>query len=193
MFLNPSEKVNFDIILDNIDNISKDYFKFKEQDLFFDYTHNRDEFLVTPKKTDYFWQICPLMLDGEDFPNMPEEIKNCFTLKLLKELNVIPVIGSFSILNPGGEVVPHTDHDDEVREHTQHIPPSERSNSVVKYHLSLDIPSDGECALIVGDENRILHNGDINVFDETVTHSAYNRSQHKRGVLIISFLRSDLY
>ena len=61
---------------------------------------------------------------------------------------------------------------------------------MIKYHLTLDtLPGTG---LVVGGVDRQLKNGDLNVFDESTDHWAYNNTNSVRGVLIISFLRKDL-
>ena len=104
-----------------------------------------------------------------------------------------PILAVFSILEPGSEIDPHSDYDDMiVMKESQILYPGVET-SVVKYHYSLDIPEDGESALIVGNEKRILKNKDLNPFDETTTHWAYNRSSRRRGVLIVSYLRQELY
>lgn len=193
MFLEPSKKINVNQFLDNFEQIRKDYLDFKINDYFVDYTHNRDEILTAPRKTGYFWQVCPLIYNRDDYPIANDRVKNSFTVNLLKSLEIIPVVATFSVVEPGGEVVPHSDHDDEVAMDNKYVHPSERTTSVVKYHFSLDVPSDGECALIVGEEKRILRNKLLNIFDETMTHSAYNTSRYPRGVLIVSFLRHELY
>lgn len=192
MFMPLSEKLDNDKFLKNYEIFRTDLLNFKEN-YFSDYKHSLDELRDRPTKTGVFWQVCPLMYKREEWPNLPSEIKNSETLKILKTLEIKPVLAIFSYLAPNSDVVDHEDHDDELGENTRHIPHRLRTNSVIKYHHSLDIPEDGECALIVGEEKRILKNRDLNPFDETTTHSAYNHSQQPRGVLIVSFLRSELY
>ena len=192
MFMPLSDKIDNSKFLNNYEIFKNDLLKFK--DIYFtDYKHSLDELRDSPTQTGVFWQVCPLMYKREEWPNLPDELKNCETLKILKTLEVKPVLAIFSYLAPGSEVVDHEDHDDELGDNTRHIPHRLRTNSVVKYHYSLDIPSNGECGLVVGEEKRILKNGDLNPFDETTTHNAYNQSQHPRGALIVSFLRSEIY
>lgn len=193
MFLEPSDKINVSKIIDSYEEIRKDYLDFKINDYFVDYTHNRDEILTSPRKTGYFWQVCPLLFNRNDYPLSNDRVRNSFTVNLLKNLEIVPVVATFSVVEPGGEVVPHADHDDEVAMGNADTPHEERNTSVVKYHFSVDIPSDGECGLVVGGEKKILQNKHLNIFDETVEHSVYNTSRYPRGVLILSYLRHELY
>jgi len=194
MFLPLSEKINNSKLLDNFDIIRNDMISLWKEGYFSDYKHSLDELRDSPTKTNVFWQVCPLMYKRKEWPNLSSRIKESNTLEIVKNLGVQPVLSIFSYIAPGGEVVPHTDHDDELVENSKDIPHELRTNSVVKYHFSLDIPEDGESALIVGDEKRILKNGCLNPFDETTIHTAYNHSPTTpRGALIISFLKTDLY
>jgi aspartyl/asparaginyl beta-hydroxylase (cupin superfamily) len=187
-----STKINNSLFVDNYDAFKHDLLKFKDS-YFSDYKHSLDELRDFPTRTGVFWQVCPLMYKRKEWPNLPPEIQSSETLKILKSLEVKPILAIFSYLAPNSDVIDHEDHDDELGEDTRHIPHNLRTNSVVKYHFALDVPTVGDCALIVGDETRILKNKDLNAFDETTTHSAYNLSNAPRGVLIVSFLRSEIY
>jgi aspartyl/asparaginyl beta-hydroxylase (cupin superfamily) len=193
MFLKPSNIIDNNLLFDNLKIFQSDYFKFKEKGYFFDYSHNRDEVLHSPKRTNYFWQVCPLMYNRDDFPISPEEVKKSESIKILKQISPLPLIATFSIMTGNSEIPLHTDHDDDVGSLNNKIPHKDRTTSVVKYHLSLDVPLDGECAMIVKDETKVLKTGDLVIFDETDSHGAYNRSKNIRGVLIISFLRHEIY
>jgi aspartyl/asparaginyl beta-hydroxylase (cupin superfamily) len=193
VFLDLSNKLDNDLLLNNLKIFQSDYFKFKEKGYFFDYSHNRDEVLHSPKRTNYFWQVCPLMFNRDDFPIAPDEVKNSESVKILKQLTPLPLVATFSIMTGNSKIPLHTDHDDEIGLTNNKISHSQRTTSVVKYHLSLDIPTDGECAMIVNNEVKILNTGDLVIFDETNSHGAYNRSNNDRGVLIISFLRHEIY
>lgn len=182
MFLIPSNKINHKKLLDNFDIIKDEYFSISKKD-FFDYNDVRsgmDEMISNPKSTGTFWQVYPLINLMKPWPNRQSK-----TIDLLLDLGVIPLLSAFSILHPHSQIDPHEDHDESKVE--------DYSTTVVKYHLSIDIPSDGESGLVVGDESRILKNKDLNIFDESSTHWVYNRSSKVRGVLIISFLKKDLY
>jgi len=202
MFLPLSKLIDNQKLYQSYDLIKKDYITFRDMGYFFDYSHDYEltsttDFnkVVLPKSTGYFWQVCPLIYNKQILPIVPEDVKNSFTASLIMSFPVLPVLAVFSILEPHSDIDPHIDTDERI---IMNESASYRKNqivmtSVVKYHYSLDIPEDGESALIVGDEKRILSNGDLNPFDERTTHYAYNHSSSRRGVLIISYIRKDLY
>lgn len=84
----------------------------------------------------------------------------------------------FSMSMPGCEIVPHIDNESHI-------------GDVLRVHLGLSCPAD--CALTVGDESRTWRDGEILVFDSAhVVHSAYNRGNQPRLVLIIDVDRKAL-
>ncbi len=195
MFLPPSEKIDQSKFLNCYDQFRKDYLEFKDKDYFFDYSHaqsltfNKIENahnVVLPKSTGYFWQVCPIIFNKNIIPIVSKDVQESFTANILMSMSVLPVLAVFSILKPNSDIDPHIDTD-------EHIADLSYPNSVVKYHFSLDIPNDGECALIVGNTKRILNNNDLNCFDERTTHYAYNHSNSERGVLIVSYIRKEIY
>ena len=199
MFLPVSTRLDFTKFYDNYDKILSDYLLLKDINLLFDYTHDYNLIvddlndLVIPPNTGHFWQVSPLIINRQVIPIVPAEIRELFTTKLLMSYDIKPILAIFSILEPRSEIEPHNDHDDMIDSKLSEVLYPGVQTSVVKYHYSLDIPEDGESALIVGNEKRILKNGDLNPFDETTTHWAYNRSSRRRGVLIVSYLRQELY
>ena len=132
------------------------------------------------------WKISPLVFNRKTIGRTPKQCRECFTTDLLLSQPILPVLAVFSILEPGVELEPHRDGD-------QRIDPSYADSSVIKYHFSIDIPSDDECGLVVNNEKRILNNGDLNLFDEKLSeHYAYNKSANRRGVLIVSYIRDEV-
>ena len=199
MFLPLSQIIDNNKLLDNYELIKNDYLSFVEKDYFVDYSHDYnlvcDDLgkLKMPPKTGHFWQVCPLIINRQVVPLFPLEVQNCFTVKLLMSFKVKPVLSVFSLLEPHSEVDPHFySHDDIVMKNSK-VPVFNRRTSVVKYHYSLDIPDGGSCGLKVLNELRILKNKDLNPFVETSIHSAFNRSDYRRGVLIISYLKNEIY
>lgn len=196
MFVDPSlSRIDTSIFTDNYGQIREDYIKFRNYDYFIDYSHTYDltadpnnDFLgFTPTLTpESPWKVCPLVFNRKDIKRTPKVCRESFTTELLLNQEVQPVLAVFSILEPGVELDPHRDGD-------QRIDPNYADSSVIKYHFSLDIPSDGECGLVANDEQRILNNGDLNLFDEKLSdHYAYNTSASRRGVLIVSYIRDEV-
>jgi hypothetical protein len=199
MFLPLSKEIDNQKLFDNVEKIKNDYLNFLNKDYFFDYSHdynltsNENLEGFVPKKTDYFWKVCPIIFNKKIISFFSKDIQDCFTSSLIMSFDVLPVLATFSLLEPHSEIDPHIDTDDHIAMHNYNIPVHLRRTSVVKYHLSLDIPDDGESGLVVLNKKRVLKNGDLNPFDETNTHWAYNRSSKRRGVLIISYLKHELY
>lgn len=194
MFIDPdSSLLDTSIFKDNYGQIKEDYIKFRNYDFFIDYSHEynltaSDDFLgfVPTLTPDYPWKVCPLIFNRKEITRTPKQCRECFTTQLLLNQPIKPVLAVFSILEPGVELEPHSDGD-------ERIDPKYMGSSVIKYHFALDIPSDGECGLVVNDEQRILQNGDLNLFDEKITqHYAYNSSANRRGVLIASYIRDEV-
>jgi hypothetical protein len=197
MFIDPKlSKIDIKIFTDNYTKIKEDYIKFRDSNFFFDYLHEygknatpNDDFYkeFVPSNTPEFpWKVCPMIHKRKPLCIVPKECRECFTTKLLMKQPIKPVLATFSILEPGAELEPHSDAD-------ENLDPKYCGSSVIKYHFSLDIPSDGKSALVVNNECRILNDGDLNLFDEKLSlHYAYNRSANRRGVLITSYIRAEV-
>jgi len=187
--------IDLKIFTDNYGKIREDYIKNRNYDFFIDYSHTYD---MTANPDDDFlgfdltlteespWKISPLVFNRKIIGRTPKQCRECFTTNLLLSQPVLPVLAVFSILEPGVELEPHSDGD-------QRIDENYKDSSVIKYHFSIDIPSDGECGLVVNNEKRILNNADLNMFDEKLSeHYAYNKSDNRRGVLIVSYIRDEV-
>lgn len=79
----------------------------------------------------------------------------------------------FSILEPGKALPPHRGP----------------YRGLLRYHLGVIVPTDGECAITVGGEARSWSRGSSLVFDDTYVHSAFNRATSSRVVLFVDFER----
>lgn len=77
----------------------------------------------------------------------------------------------FSRLEPGAHIEPHVGW----------------VTTVYRAHLGLVVPQG--CALRVGNETRPWREGETLIFDDTVTHEAWNRSEEVRIVLLFDFVR----
>lgn len=94
------------------------------------------------------------------------------TVKLLQSIPGM-ITGMFSILAPG-----------------KHIPEHRGPyKGVLRYHLGLNIPSEGNCRIRVKDDVRIWKEGQSLVFDDSFPHEAWNDSNDQRVVLFVDFIR----
>jgi hypothetical protein len=179
MFISALPKLDHRVILDNFKIIRDDYLN-TSFDQYYDYpfdTEGIDGLLKCPTNTGYFWQVYPLMYLYKPWPERTSP-----TIDLLMSLPLRPLLATFSIMHPHSKIDKHQDHDESAVD--------DFTTTVVKYHLTLDtVPGAG---LVVGDEDHPLKTGDLNIFDESTDHWAYNNSDKVRGVLIMSFLRKDL-
>ncbi len=94
------------------------------------------------------------------------------THSILKQLPMPVLAGNgpevfLSVLKPGTEIKPHYG----------------LSNIKLTVHLGLEIPDN--CAIKVGNDIQSWSNGKVTVFDDSFEHSAWNRSDEERKVLII--------
>ena len=80
----------------------------------------------------------------------------------------------FSLLRPGAHIPPHTG----------------LTNTRLICHLPLIVPP--ECALRVGNDTRTPIEGKAWVFDDTMQHEAWNRSDRARVILLFEVWRPEL-
>lgn len=78
-----------------------------------------------------------------------------------------------------------------ILEGGKHIPPHKGPyNGVLRYHLGLKIPGNGqECRIRVGDEMGYWKEGSSLVFDDSFEHEAFNDTDSERVVLFVDFVR----
>jgi ornithine lipid ester-linked acyl 2-hydroxylase len=99
--------------------------------------------------------------------------KNCRlcpqTTRLIEQIPGLLTAG-FSALAPGTHIAPHTGYPD----------------GVLRCHLGLVIP-DRNCAIRVGDTTRSWQAGKCLIFDDTLNHEAWNKSDRLRVVLLLDF------
>lgn len=140
------------------------------------------------------WQECR-ELPGTEFTAWPETnlynqgwdvyglfagrralLENCiFCPQTTNLLRTIPGLenAGFSRLRAGCEIAPHVGY----------------TNQVLRLHLGLQVPP--ACALRVGSETAHWEEGKCLVFDDTVEHAAWNRSQGERIILLVDFARDQ--
>lgn len=184
MFLEPFNKNDVNIILENFNIFQKDYYDAVTEGNFLDYSSVKTgikDMIANPSNSNSHWQVFPLWYKFNPW----EGRENLKTIEVLKKLQIRPLQAAFSKLLPNTILPWHEDHD----ESSVH----RFDTSIIKYHLTLSNPGIGDSGLEIKDkENRILKEGDLNIFDESMTHRAWNNSDKERGVLLISFLRSDI-
>jgi aspartyl/asparaginyl beta-hydroxylase (cupin superfamily) len=116
------------------------------------------------------WDVFPLLAFGE---KDEERCKLCpKTWDLVKDIPGLTT-AAFSILRAYTEIHPHTGF----------------TNKVLRCHLGLNVPHG--CAIIVGDQARRWEEGKCLIFDDTVEHSAYNKNDEDRVVLLLDFKRDE--
>jgi ornithine lipid ester-linked acyl 2-hydroxylase len=90
-------------------------------------------------------------------------------------LSQIPelVTAQFSMLEPHTHVLPHKGF----------------SRMVLRSHLPLIVPNEGEMGLRVGEDVRRWKMNELLVFDDSLDHEAWNKSPHRRAVLMFDFAK----
>jgi aspartyl/asparaginyl beta-hydroxylase (cupin superfamily) len=123
------------------------------------------------------WSAFDLWRHGEP---VAENAARCpKTMAALAEVPLALVKGRspsviFSLLKPGAHIPPHTG---EV-------------NTRLICHLPLIVPPN--CALRVGNDTRAVVEGKAWVFDDTIEHEAWNRSDQTRVILLFEVWRPEL-
>jgi aspartyl/asparaginyl beta-hydroxylase (cupin superfamily) len=84
--------------------------------------------------------------------------------------------GSLSVLEPGSNINPHYGD----------------TNAIIRVHLGLSVPAPlPDCGFQVGDEVREWKEGRALLFCDTHYHSAWNKSDQRRLVLIVDVMRPE--
>ena len=123
------------------------------------------------------WSAFYLWKDGEI---VPENAAQCpRTMKVMDEVPVTRVKNRspsilFSLLRPGARIPPHTG----------------LVNTRLICHLPLIVPPD--CSFRVGNDTRTPVEGKVWVFDDTIEHEAWNRSERTRVILLFEVWRPEL-
>jgi hypothetical protein len=123
------------------------------------------------------WGAFFLIKDGVE---IAENAARCpLTLAALRHLPLCRIDGRtpsvlFSLLRPGARIPPHHGF----------------TNARLIGHLPLIVPPG--CALRVGNETRVWHEGELMLFDDSIEHEAWNSSNEPRVVLIFDVWRPEL-
>jgi hypothetical protein len=184
MFLETHKNLNYNIILDNFETVEKDYYYLKNNKKFYDYS-SMEKLLNNPQDTGHCWIVSPLFYNKKEWLNLSLDIRKLKTIELINDLNIKPILGTFSIVRPNSTLDDHEDHD-------EHCIAGRNDTSVIKYHLGIESIVSQSAGLVVGGETSFVDRKKLNIFNENINHYAYNHSNFDRGVLILSFLESDL-
>ncbi len=130
-----------------------------------------EDFIDWPEKFLYGegWTVFGLCAYGR---RVEENCVRCpETMRIADSIPGLTTIG-FSVLQPNTEIAPHTGFTDRV----------------YRSHLGLIVPEN--CAIRVGKETREWHEGKMLIFEDIVIHTAWNRSDSPRVVLLFDFLKN---
>ena len=123
------------------------------------------------------WSAFYLWKHGEIVPEnaarCPKTMDVVAAIPLARVKNRSPSV-LFSLLRPGARIPPHNGF----------------VNTRLIGHLPLIVP--GECVFRVGNETRPWEEGRAWVFDDTIEHEAWNRTQGTRVILLFEIWRPEL-
>jgi aspartyl/asparaginyl beta-hydroxylase (cupin superfamily) len=103
---------------------------------------------------------------------LEENAKKCpETTKLIESIPGVTTAG-FSLMTPGTHITPHKGYEG-------------YSEHVLRLHLGLVCPE--ECYLRVGRETKTWKKGETLIFDDFMTHEAWNDGKSTRIILLLDF------
>ncbi len=123
------------------------------------------------------WSAFHLIKDGEI---VAENAARCpATMAAIADLPIPRIAGAspmvlFSILAPGTHIPPHNG----------------MLNTRLICHLPLIVPDD--CVLRTGNHSRNVRAGEVLIFDDSIEHEAWNRSDRPRAILLFEIWRPEL-
>lgn len=97
-------------------------------------------------------------------------VLNGLTLAFTDEI----VNAGYSVLLPGAEIAPHRGY----------------SKAVVRMHYGLEVPK-GDLGLLVDGHKLFWHEKEAVIFDDTLEHSAWNRTNQIRAVVLFDLKKSE--
>lgn len=131
-----------------------------------------EDFIAWPEKLlyDKGWDVFGLYAFGK---RLEDNCRRCpETTRMVESIPGMTTAG-FSLLAPQSHIKPHVGY----------------TAAVLRCHLGVKVPA--SCSLRVGVETQEWQDGRCLVFDDTVEHEAWNRSDVPRTVLLIDFKRPD--
>lgn len=154
------------------------------EDLERHYPHIKEEFLRVvsedlcvqwPERFLYNegWNVFGLRFQYQD---LPEAHALCpYISRLVKKYDRMIETAGFSILSPGTVIRPHVGY----------------SHEVLRCHLGIQVPP-GDCCLRVGAATWKWKEGRAFIFDDTIEHEAWNRTDQKRIVMLLDLKKDCL-
>jgi ornithine lipid ester-linked acyl 2-hydroxylase len=134
------------------------------------------------------WDVFGLYAFGQ---RIDENCQRCPQTTQIVEAIPGLITAAFSSLKPQTHIKPHIGyHYDYIDGQLTRM---ELNDTVLRCHLGLIVPptyTPFGCAIRIGEELENWQEGQCLVFDDTVEHEAWNRSQGTRIVLLIDFKKS---
>lgn len=115
------------------------------------------------------WQTCGLKWQGKMLEGWPE-----FTAGRFAAVSEMVVNCGYSLMLPGASIAPHVGY----------------TRDVLRLHLGLSVPGEGDCAIVVGGERREWTQAGVLFFDDTIEHHAFNLTDKPRLILLVDVLRA---
>lgn len=167
-----SKQAFFDYDISFTKDLRKAYDAIKHE---FQHTVEESAYIDWPEKFLYNegWNIFGLRYQGQDFQDAH---RLCPTLSaLIYNHDTLISSAGFSILRPGTIIKPHVGYTEDV----------------LRCHLGIEVPA-GNCMLKVGDTSTKWQEGEVIIFDDTIEHEAWNKTNETRIVLLIDLFRKAL-
>lgn len=116
------------------------------------------------------WEVLGVKWQGQMLANSVAT-----TASAVVERHQCVVNAGYSLMKPGTEITPHVGY----------------TSDVLRLHVGLIVPpaGAGPCELVVGGEARSWRDGEAFLFDDTVLHSAHNRTTFGRIIFLVDVLR----
>lgn len=134
------------------------------------------------------WDVFGLYAFGK---RVEENCRACpETAAVIEQIPGIVTAG-FSSLKPQTHIQPHVGYDYDYSDSGQ-LERRELNDKVLRCHLALVVPpalTHFGCAIRVGEEIENWTEGKCLVFDDTIEHEAWNRTEGTRVVLIVDFMK----
>jgi beta-hydroxylase len=119
------------------------------------------------------WDVAPMMINYRKDEFRCSKVP--FLMSLVNQIQGLITV-SFSMLKPGTWIVPHKGYEN-------------YATVLLRYHLGLVIPK-GDLGIRVDKKIKVWESGKSFIFDDSLTHEAWNFSDKDRYVLIIDFART---